>query len=187
MNNQMETERQRGASSLRERTAIWIYLLRVDWRLSRRGIGWNHRMQISRELRANALAAVSHQGSMRKTLAGLGTPTELATAYADPTSQRGVLHHAAAGWAVAAMAALQAVGIGIALGFQRGAEAAGMEGAVSYTFEFAPGFGPFSGTFTANPMAAELALVTPAHLVIMLAAALVGGRTWRILTRRGKR
>lgn len=183
MNMPTETGTRRHAPGTSERIALWSYLLRVDWRLSRRGIGWNHRKQIHRELKANVLEAAADDGALRRTLEGLGSPAELADGYADPISQRGVLHHAAAAWALAAMAVLQAVGIAIAVGFQHGAEAAGVDRTVNYAFEFVAGFGPYVGSYTPDPTSAEFMLISPAHLVIMLAAALTGGRIWRLLTR----
>ena len=91
--------------------------------------------------------------------------------------------YAAAGWMLAAFALLQAVGIALDVGFRRGAEAAGTDRAVSYALEFVSGLGPYAGSYIPGG-AMTFTLLTPAHVVLMLLAALIGGRAWRLMSRR---
>lgn len=178
------TEPPRPDLDLIERVRTAIYLERVDARLSWRGIGRRRRRRIRRELTANVLDAATHQGSLKAAFEALGDPADLAAAHVDAEGETRFQARGAVAWVLSAFALLQGVGIALDVGFRRGVEAAGVDTAVSYAVEFAAGFGPYTGGYVPGEQVLEFTLLTPAHVVVMLVAALIGGRTWRLLSRR---
>jgi len=80
--------------------------------------------------------------------------------------------------AVITYAAIQVLAVAVFLAFQSGIVAGGGLGG---SYELLPGFGPFQGSVNHGY---EMEILSPAHLVLMLAAFLIGSRAWRVLPRR---
>lgn len=129
------------------------------------------------------LDATTHDQSLTVTFERLGTPGELTAVYADVEDQPGFLRHAAVRWALITFATLQAVGIGLDIGFRRGALAGGAEGELSYAVELVRDSAPTPAPSSAAEVATFI-LLTPAHGAIVLTAALLGARAWRLLPHR---
>ena len=69
------------------------------------------------------------------------------------------------------------------LAFRAGVAAGGAHSA-TYSFEFWPGFGPFAGKVRADGNTFEVLIGSPAHVLFVLIAFMIGGTYRSVLARR---
>jgi hypothetical protein len=166
---------ERAISRLRLETAIQ----KLDWHLDGR-VPRGRRRQIREELRAHLAESAQVQGPA-EAVRQLGDIRKLAAEYLAVDAGRVDLR--AGTWAAIIMfAALQAIGVAIFLAFVAGVDAAGGHGHYGYSAELIRGFGPFAGS-VGGLTAYEMSFLTPAHIVLMAVAFLIGSRAWRLSRR----
>jgi hypothetical protein len=157
-----------------DRLRIELAILRIDWELDGR-VPWRVRRRLKSELRSNLIAAAESTGA-KAAVSQLGDLRALAASYLE--IYRGRLDARRGTWAaVLTYAAIQVLAIAVFLAFQSGIVAGGGHGG---SYELLPGFGPFQGSVNHG---FELEILSPAHLVLMAAAFLIGSRAWRALPR----
>lgn len=161
--------------SLKERARIEVAVRRVDtglqWRVPRA-----RRHQIRDELRANLTEAAERVGG-EEAVRQLGDLRTLARSYAD--IYRGRWDFRAGWWALfITYVAVQILSIVISLAFSAGVVAGGGHPA---SYALWSGFGPFAGS--ASPHTFTVVLGSPAHLVLMAVAFLLGSAHRLILRR----
>lgn len=161
--------------SLKERARIEVAVRRVDaslqWRVPRA-----RRHQIRDELRANLTEAAERVGG-EEAVRQLGDLRTLARSYAD--IYRGRWDFRAGWWALfITYVAVQILSIVISLAFSAGVVAGGGHPA---SYAVWSGFGPFAGS--ASPHTFTVVLGSPAHLVLMAVAFLLGSAHRLILRR----
>lgn len=155
----------------------WV-MLRIDWTLEAR-VPWRVRRQLKSELRSN-LRAASDSVGMKIAIQRLGNLEELGGSYLEV--HRGRVNVRAGVWAaVLTYAAIQVVSIAVFRAFSAGIFEGGGRGGGGY--EVLPGFGPFAGTVNQGHMVFTWLFLSPAHLLLMLAAFLIGSRAWRLVRR----
>lgn len=160
-----------------DRLRIELALLRVDWVLDGR-VPWRVRGQLKGELRANLLAAADSVGT-KPAIHQLGNLQDLGASYLG--INRGRVDVRGGVWAaVITYAAIQVLAIAVFFAFQAGLLAGGGRGG---GYQLLPGFGPFAGTVNQGRMVFSFEILSPAHLILMLSAFLIGGRAWRLLRR----
>ena len=158
--------------SFGERLGIELAILRIDWELDGR-IPWRVRRRLKSELRSNLIAAAESVGA-KAAVSQLGDLRALATSYLD--IYRGRVDARRGAWAaVITYAAIQVLAVAVFLAFQSGIVAGGGHGG---SYELLPGFGPFQGSVNHGY---EMEILSPAHLVLMAAAFVIGSRAWRAL------
>jgi hypothetical protein len=164
-----------------DRIRIELAVRRVDFELDGR-VPMARRRQIRNELRSNLLEAAQQSGA-RAALEQLGDLHALAHSYLE--LYRGRFDFQAGSWAaIAVYAAVQVVGVALLIAFHSGVAAAGVHTG-TYSFEFWNGFGPFSGSVAANGSGFEMLILSPAHLVLMLVAFVIGS-SYRTVFARGR-
>ena len=161
--------------SLKERARIEVAVHQVDtslqWRVPRA-----RRHQIRDELRANLTEAAQRVGG-EEAVRQLGDLRTLARSYAD--IYRGRWDFRAGWWALfITYVAVQVLSIVISLAFSAGVVAGGGHPA---SYALWSGFGPFAGS--ASPHTFTVVLGSPAHLVLMAVAFVVGSAHRQILRR----
>ena len=155
-----------------DRLRIELAILRIDWELDGR-IPWRVRRRLKSELRSNLIAAAESVGA-KAAVSQLGDLRALATSYLD--IYRGRVDARRGAWAaVITYAAIQVLAVAVFLAFQSGIVAGGGHGG---SYELLPGFGPFQGSVNHGY---EMEILSPAHLVLMAAAFVIGSRAWRAL------
>jgi hypothetical protein len=165
------------APRMADRLRLEAALMRVDWELDGR-IPRRSRRQIKSELRANLIEAAQSVG-MKAAIGQLGDLHQLGKSYLEV--HRGRIDVRAGAWAaLVTYVAIQVVASAVFIAFQSGVLSAGGHGAA---YQFLNGFGPFDGSVGDGGKAFSMAIVTPAHLVLMLAAFVIGSRMWRLLRR----
>jgi hypothetical protein len=90
---------------------------------------------------------------------------------------------AAAFWSFITYVAIQVLGIALFIAFRAGVAAGGAHGG-TYSFEFWPGFGPFAGKVSASGNTFEVLIASPAHVVLVWLAFMIGGSYRRVFARR---
>jgi hypothetical protein len=161
--------------SFGDRLRIELAILRIDWELDGR-IPWRVRRRLKNELRSNLIAAAEPNGA-KAAVSQLGDLRAFGASYLE--IYRGRVDARRGAWAaVITYAAIQILAVAVFLAFQSGIVAAGGHGG---SYELLPGFGPFQGSVNHGY---EMEILSPAHLVLMLAAFLIGSRAWRVLPRR---
>lgn len=149
-----------------DRIRIELAVRRVDFELDGR-VPMARRRQIRDELRSNLLEAAQQSGA-RVAIKQLGSLHALASSYLE--LYRGRLDLQAGSWAaIAVYAAVQFLGIALIIAFHTGVVAGGAHSG-TYSFEFWNGFGPFSGSVSANGSRFEMLMLSPAHVLLMIVA-----------------
>jgi hypothetical protein len=149
---------------------IELAVRRVDWVLDGRA-PIAKRRQIRTELRSNLQAAAREVGA-EKAVQQLGNLRALAESYLE--LHRGRFDFRAGSWAaIITYAAVQVIGIAVIIAFHAGVAAGGAH-AGSYSFELWSGFGPYAGSVSADGTRFVILLLSPAHVLLMLAAFFVG-------------
>ncbi len=169
----MKEEKLRMADRLRLEAA----LLRVDWELDGR-IPGRVRRQIKDELRANLSDAAGVVG-MKTAIQQLGDLRALGASYLEVYRGRFDLRRGCTA-AFVAYVAIQVVVFAVFFAFQGGVLSSGGHSAA---YDFLNGFGPFGGSVGSGGKSFEVSILTPAHLVVMLVAFVIGSRMWRLLRR----
>ena len=161
--------------SFMDRARIEWAVQRVDFELDAR-VPRSRRRQIRTELRANLLEA-AHAVGAKAAVGQLGDLHKLAMSYLDV--YRGRWDFRAGSWAaVVTYLAIQVVASAIFAGFSTGVLASGGHEA---TYAFWNGFGPFGGSASGHSF--QLLILSPAH-VLLMAAAFVLGSARRLIFRR---
>lgn len=169
-----------GALTKKDRFRIEGAVRRVDWVLDGR-VPMAKRRQIRSELRSNLIDA-SQQVGAANAIRQLGDLRALAASYLE--LYRGRFDFQAGSlWAIITYAAIEALGFALLIAFHAGVAAGGSHGG-SYSFEFWPGFGPFRGSTGADGLSFEVLFFSPAHLLLMLIAFVVGSSYRSIFARR---
>jgi hypothetical protein len=164
----------------KDRLRIELAVRTVDWELDGR-VPRARRRQVLNELRSNLTEAAERVGA-ENAVQQLGDLKALAASYLELYRGRFDVR-AAAFWAFIAYAAIQLLGLALFFAFRAGVAAGGAHGA-SYSFEFWPGFGPFAGKVGAGGNTFEVLLGSPAHLLFVLIAFMIGGSYRTIFARR---
>ena len=164
----------------RDRLRIELAVKRVDWELDGR-VPRARRRQIRSELRSNLIEAANEVGA-EKAVVQLGDPKALADSYLELYRGRFDLR-AGAFWAFITYMTIQVLGFALFFAFRAGIVAGGAYGA-SYSFEFWPGFGPFAGKVSAGGNTFEVLLASPAHVLLVWVAFMIGGSYRRVFVRR---
>jgi hypothetical protein len=164
----------------KDRLRIELAVRRVDWVLDGR-VPMAKRRQIRSELRSNLIEAAEEVGA-NDAVRQLGDLRALAVSYLELYRGRFDLR-AGSYWAVITYAAIQALGIALSIAFHAGVAAGGSHGG-SYSFELWPGFGPFAGSASAGGSSFMMLILSPAHVLLMLLAFVVGSSFRSVLARR---
>lgn len=167
-------------SSFMDRARIEWAVLRVDFDLDGR-VPWRRRRQIRAELRSNlseAAQAVGAKAAVRQ----LGDLHALAMSYLELYRGRWDFRAGSVA-AVATYVALQVLAFVVFMAFSSGVVAGGGHGA---SYSFWSGFGPFGGSVLSGDRF-EVLILSPAHVLLMAAAGLVGSRYRRLLQALGIR
>jgi hypothetical protein len=155
---------------LKNRLRIELVVRRVDYVLDGR-VPMARRRQIRNELRSNLMEGAEQVGA-EKAIRQLGDLNALAHSYLE--LYRGRFDFQAGSWAaVATYAAIQVLAIVLILAFHAGVAAGGAH-AGTYSFAFWNGFGPFAGSVSANGSSFVMLMLSPAHVLLMLVAFVVG-------------
>ena len=169
-----------GALRFADRLRIERAVRRVDWTLDGR-VPMARRRQIRSELRSN-LTEAAHEVGADRAVEQLGDLRALAGSYLE--LYRGRFDFQAGSWAaIITYAAIQAVGIALIIAFHAGVAAGGATGG-NYSFEFWSGFGPFAGGVSANGSSFVMLMLSPAHVLLMAVAFLIGSSYRTVLARR---
>lgn len=158
-----------------DRVRIEWAVQRVDYELDAR-VPREKRRQIRSELRSNLIEAARQVGA-KAAVRQLGDLHALAGSYVEVYRGRWDFRAGSIA-ALGVYAALQVLAFAIFVGFSSGVLASGGHAA---SYSFWNGFGPFGGA--ASQHSFDLTILSPAHLVLM-AIAFVLGSSHRILLRR---
>jgi hypothetical protein len=164
----------------KDRARIEIAVRRVGWDLDGR-VPRARRRQILTELRSNLIEAAEQAGA-ENAVRQLGDLNVLANSYLELYRGRFDVR-AAAFWAFIAYWAIQLLGLALFFAFRAGVVAGGAHGA-TYSFELWPGFGPFAGKVSASGNTFEVLLGSPAHLLFVMIAFMIGGSYRSMFARR---
>jgi hypothetical protein len=165
---------------VKDRLRIELVVRRLDYVLDGR-VPMARRRQIRNELRSNLIEAAQQVGA-EQAIRQLGDLKALAHSYLE--LYRGRFDFQAGSWAaVATYAAIQLLAIILLLAFHAGVAAGGAH-AGSYSFEFWNGFGPFAGSVSANGSSFVMLMLSPAHVLLMLVAFVIGSSYRTVFARR---
>jgi hypothetical protein len=164
----------------KDRARIELAVRRVDWELDGR-VPRARRRQIRDELRTNLIDAAEKLGA-EDAVRQFGDPKTLANSYLELYRGRFDVR-AAAFWSFITYSTIQLLGLVLFFAFRAGVVAGGAHGA-TYSFELWPGFGPFAGKVGAGGNTFEVLLGSPAHLLFVLIAFLIGGGYRTMFARR---
>lgn len=164
----------------KDRARIELAVRRVDWELDGR-VPRARRRQIRDELRSNLVDAAEELGA-EDAVRQFGDPKTLAHSYLELYRGRFDVR-AATFWSFIAYAAIQLLGLALFFAFRAGVAAGGAHGA-GYSFELWPGFGPFAGKVSASGNTFEVLLGSPAHVLFVMIAFMVGGSYRSMFARR---
>ncbi len=164
----------------KDRLRIELVVRRLDYVLDGR-VPMARRRQIRSELRSNLIEAAQQVGA-EQAIEQLGDLKALGHSYLE--LYRGRFDFQAGSWAaVATYGAIQLLAIILLLAFHAGVAAGGAH-AGSYSFEFWNGFGPFAGSVSANGSSFVMLMLSPAHVLLMLIAFVIGSSYRTIFARR---
>jgi hypothetical protein len=169
-----------GALTKQDRMRIELAVKKIDWELDGR-VPRAKRRQILNELRSNLTEAAAHVGG-EQAVQQLGDLKALAHSYLELYRGRFDIR-AGAFWSAITYFAIQALGLALFLAFRAGVAAGGGHGA-SYSFELWPGFGPFAGKVGAGGNTFEVLIASPAHVLMVWAAFMIGSTYRRVFARR---
>jgi hypothetical protein len=169
-----------GALSKKDRLRIERAVRTVDWELDGR-VPRSRRRQIRNELRSNLVEATESVGA-ENAVRQLGDLSAMARSYLDLYRGR-FDFRAGAFWAFITYAAIELLGLALLIAFHAGVAAGGSHGG-SYSFEFWPGFGPFAGKISASGNTFEVLLGSPAHLLCVGVAFVIGSSYRAVFARR---
>lgn len=164
----------------KDRMQIEVAVKKIEWELDGR-VPRPRRRQILNELRSNLYEAAQQVGG-EQAVRQLGDLKALSDSYLELYRGRFDIR-AGAFWAFIAYAAIQLLGIALFFAFRAGVAAGGAHGA-SYSFELWPGFGPFAGKVGAGGNTFEVLMGSPAHVLFVLIAFMVGSNYRSVLARR---
>jgi hypothetical protein len=168
-----------GGLRFADRLRIELAVRRVDWALDGR-VPMARRRQIRSELRSNLVEAAREVGAERA-VKQLGDLRALEQSYLE--LYRGRFDFRTGSWAaIVTYAAIQVIGIALIIAFHAGVAAGGARGG-SYSFEFWSGFGPFAGSVSADGTGFVMLLLSPAHILLMSFAFMVGSSYHTIAAR----
>jgi hypothetical protein len=168
------------ALTKKDRLRIELAVKKVDWELDGR-VPRARRRQIRNELRSNLIEAANEVGA-EKAVVQFGDPKALADSYLELYRGRFDVR-AGAFWAFITYVTIQVLGFALFFAFRAGLAAGGAHGA-GYSFEFWPGFGPFAGKVSAGGNTFEVLLASPAHLLLVWVAFMIGGSYRRVFVHR---
>ena len=169
-----------GAMTKKDQCRIDLAVRTVDWELQGR-VPMARRRQLRNELRSNLNEAAQHVGA-ENAVRQLGDLKALADSYLELYRGRFDVR-AGAFWAFITYVTIQALGFVLFIAFHAGVAAGGSHGG-SYSFEFWPGFGPFAGKVSASGNTFEVLLASPAHVLLVWAAFLIGSSYRTVFARR---
>jgi hypothetical protein len=165
---------------MKDRLRIELVVRRLDYALDGR-VPMARRKQIRNELRSNLIEAAQQVGA-ENAVKQLGDVRALANSYLE--LYRGRLDFKVGSyWAIAAYAALQALEITLLIAFQAGVATGGSHTG-TYSFQFWDGFGPFSGSVSANGSSFVMLMLSPAHVLLMFVAFVIGSSYRTVFARR---
>ncbi len=162
------------------RMEIELAVKKIDWELDGR-VPRARRSQILNELRSNLIEAAEQMGG-EQAVRQLGDLKVLSNSYLELYRGRFDVR-AGAFWAFMAYAAIQLLGVALFFAFRAGVAAGGAH-AASYSFEFWPGFGPFAGKVGGGGNTFEVLIGSPAHILFVLIAFMIGSTYRSVLARR---
>jgi hypothetical protein len=168
------------ALTKKDQLRIDLAVRSVDWELQGR-VPMARRRQLRNELRSN-LSEAAQQVGAENAVRQLGDLKALAGSYLELYRGR-FDFRAGAFWAFITYVAIQALGFALFIAFRAGVAAGGSHGG-SYSFEFWPGFGPFAGKVSASGNTFEVLIASPAHVLIVWVAFLIGSSYRRVLAAR---
>jgi hypothetical protein len=168
------------ALTKKDRMRIELAVRTIDWHLDGR-VPRARKRQVLNELRSNLIEAAEQVGA-EQAVRQLGDLKALADSYLELYRGRFDVR-AGAFWAAIAYFAVQFLGLALFLAFRAGVAAGGAHGA-SYSFELWPGFGPFAGKVGAGGNTFEVLFGSPAHILIVLIAFMIGSTYRSVLARR---
>ena len=171
-----------GALTRKDRARIEIAVRTMDWHLDGR-VPRARRRQLRDELRSNLNEAAQQVGA-ENAVRQLGDLKALAGSYLDLYRGRFDVR-AGAFWAFIVYVAIQVVGGALFIAFHAGVVAGGAHGG-SYSFEFWPGFGPFAGKVGPGGNSFEVLLASPAHVVLVWIAFMIGTSYRTVFARYGR-
>jgi hypothetical protein len=154
----------------KDRLRIELAVRTIDWELDGR-VPMARRRQIRNELRSNLVEAAERVGA-ENAVRQLGDLKALASSYLELYRGR-FDFRTGSYWAVITYAAIQFLGIAMLIAFHAGVAAGGAHNG-TYSFEFWNGFGPFSGSVSANGSSFVILMLSPAHVLLMLVAFVIG-------------
>jgi hypothetical protein len=165
---------------MRDRLRIELVVRRLDFALDGR-VPMARRKQIRNELRSNLIEAAQEVG-VQNAIRQLGDLRALANSYLE--LYRGRFDFKVGSyWAIAAYAALQALETALLIAFHAGVATGGAHTG-TYSFQFWDGFGPFSGSVSANGSSFVMLMLSPAHVLLMLVAFVIGSSYRTVFVRR---
>jgi hypothetical protein len=168
------------ALTKKDRLRIELAVRTVDWELDGR-VPRARRRQIRNELRANLVEAAQGVGA-ENAVRQLGDLSAMAHSYLDLYRGR-FDFRAGAVWALVAYMAIEVLGLALLIAFNAGIAAGGSHGG-SYSFELWPGFGPFAGQVSANGNTFQVLLASPAHVLLVWVAFMIGSSYRKVFARR---
>ncbi len=169
-----------GALTKKDRLRLELAVRTVDWELDGR-VPMARRRQIRSELRSNLVEAANEVGA-ENAVRQLGDLKALAHSYLELYRGR-FDFRAGAFWAFITYAAVELLGVALLIAFHAGVAAGGSHGG-SYSFEFWPGFGPFAGKASASGNTFEVLLASPAHVLLVWVAFMIGSSYRTVFARR---
>jgi hypothetical protein len=169
-----------GALTRKDRLRIDLAVRTVDWELWGR-VPIARRRQLRNELRSN-LSEAAHRVGAERAVRQLGDLKALADSYLELYRGR-FDFRAGTFWAFIVYAAIELLGFALLIAFNAGVAAGGSHGG-SYSFEFWPGFGPFAGKVSASGNTFQVLLASPAHVLLVWVAFLIGSSYRTVFARR---
>jgi hypothetical protein len=168
------------ALSKKDRLRIELAVRSLDWELDGR-VPRARRRQIRNELRSNLIEAAERVGA-ETAVRQLGDLRAMARSYLELYRGRFDVR-AGAFWAFVTYFAIELLGLALMIAFNAGVAAGGSHGG-SYSFELWPGFGPFAGKVSANGNTFQVLIASPAHVLLVWVAFMIGSTYRTVLLRR---
>jgi hypothetical protein len=169
-----------GTMTKKDRLRLERTVKSVEWILDGR-VPRARKRQLLNELRSNLSEAAQEVG-VENAVRQLGDPKALADSYLELYRGRFDVR-AAAFWAFIAYMTIQVLGLALFIAFRAGVAAGGGHGG-TYSFELWPGFGPFAGKVSASGNTFEVLFASPAHVLFVWVAFMIGGTYRRVFARR---
>jgi hypothetical protein len=168
------------ALSMKDRLRIELAVRRVDYALDGR-VPMAKRRQIRSELRSNLIEAAKEVGA-ENAVRQLGDLRTLSQSYLD--LYRGRFDFKVGSyWAVVTYAVIQIMEVALVIAFHAGVATGGANSG-TYSFQFWDGFGPFAGSVSGSGSSFVMLLLSPAHVLLMLVAFMIGSSYRTVFARR---